>query len=252
MVITSAGSTQPRPRALTSGFGVVIAAAVAAVIATVLWILMYQHLAPNSGRALSQSARASLGTLDGLAYITIGLSLLLAIGLAAGAVTMWYGSNVGRILVWVFGGVSIAWHLCCGSYNLLFSSAISAAGQYMSNEQRLTMWLMNAAFIAGFVTAILCIVGIILIAQPSVNIYFRKLSGKPMPRPGSSRHHSVPGPYEPFGAAPAPPTHWPYTGDNTIPRQSSSDGLTRPLGDDTMWRKPASSDGDEQPFEPPR
>ena len=96
------------------------------------------------------------------------------------------------------------------------------------------------------------IVGIILIAQPSVNIYFRKLSGKPMPRPGSSRHHSVPGPYEPFGAAPAPPTHWPYTGDNTIPRQSSSDGLTRPLGDDTMWRKPASSDGDEQPFEPPR
>lgn len=253
MVIESAGSAPPRPGLLTGGFGVTIASAVTGATATVFWLLMYRSAAESLPR--TPSGREALAGLDVLFYFLIAISFTLAIGLGAGAVAMWLGSNVGRILIWSFGGVSIAWHMCCGLYTAFVSSAMTA---YDRSGAPIPYWQVDLATIFGFLSGVLSIVGIILIAQSSVNIYFRRLSGRGHRRPrGQYPQYPGTGVYEPFGGAePAPSTHWPNPSDQSVrPGRSSSAAAwsdpTQP--DETVWQRPGDNGGDDdQTFQPPR
>lgn len=270
MLHDSAPSTStPKPGMLTAGFITVMTAVVSAMTSGVLWLVSYQGFMTVTGsrNVRDRETLEALAVFDGMVYIVVGLSLVLALGMAAGGIVMMYGKNAGRVLVWTFAGVSIGWRLCCGAYSSIVLTAIYDYGRDRAVPEEFPLTQMTTATVLDLVSAVVSVVAIILIAQSSVNIHFRKIKAEQQGAP--SPYQPMPGYYEPFnpgqggpGPHSAPATPWPY--DPTAPPGQSpgqSPTWVDPA-DDSAWRPPGShgpsgSPGDGgasggHPLDPPR
>jgi len=270
MLHDSTPSHATRPGLLTAGFITVVTAVASAIASAVLWLVMYQYLVDLAQPDLADRETAeALAVFNGMVYVVVGLSILLVLGLAAGGILMMYGRNAGRVLVWTFGGISIAWRMCCGLYSSTILFSIYEVGREHTIPAEVPVAELTTATILDLASGVITIVAIVLIAQSSVNIYFRRLKAD---RQGSTAmpYSSMPGLYEPFGQPPpmnhgpqsAPSAPWPHG-----PTESHGPhGPTAPPSapptwgdpvDDSMWRPPGSSpddgsSGGNHPLNPPR
>jgi hypothetical protein len=265
MLHDSAYSAAPtKPGLLTAGFVTVMVAVVSAIASGVLWVVSYRQLMAEARQLTIRDPEAmeAIAVFDGMVYIVVGLSIMLALGLAAGGVLMMYGKNAGRILVWAFGGVSIGWRICCGTYSSIILYAIYDVSRRHNVPDEFPMVELTTATVLDLLSGVISIVAIVLIAQSSVNIYFRKLKADQLG--SASLYQPMPGHYESFGPVPggydpyaAPATAWPH--DPALPPgQPPGDSSTRVTpSDDSMWRPPGSTGdggapGGGHPLEPPR
>ena len=262
MIPSPTNSRVRRPGLVTGGFATTIAATVTGIATTVLWIITFNVLTDFSelGRARNEEALAAFALPF---YLVVAFSFILAIGLGAGAWVMWYRNNVGRILIWSFGGVMIAWHVCCGTGNMPIHRTLISFDSYRTSGVALRYWQLDAAVISGFVSAVLCVIAVVLVAQRPVTEYVRKARPKRL-----ARQVPADADYEPFAdPMSAPATYWPYPGTsaesahgpdsgNSVPSAAPGQWSDPPQPDDSVWRRPSDGgDGDNGgngSFKPPK
>lgn len=176
-----------RPGLLSGGVLATGLALLATLLEGYFWVDVYTDLldlVPEdvvSGTEVDEA----VGLYRNFLLITVIISAAMALITAGGAVAAHTGRNGGRIVVWSVGGVATAWHVCCSGYTLvmraLFTAAVAQANnEYPDNPQfdpadHFAMWKIDTAVIAGFAAGIVTLVAIVLIAQGSVNRYFRGL-----------------------------------------------------------------------------
>lgn len=208
-----------RPGALSAGVIAVFAAALGALTASGMLLGLYNAFADLVTTQDASSETADfLNVMQTFSILVVIFNAVLVCGMIAGAALALRTNNVGRILIWVFGGVNTAWHWCCGGYLSILVLGLSNP-EVRSSEPDFPFWQLNVAVVAGLFSGTAALVAIILIALNPVNQYFRAFNGGP-PRGGGFQAppggpygpppHSGPQGYTP--QPPLPPYQPPHSG----------------------------------------
>jgi hypothetical protein len=122
--------------------------------------------------------------------ISVGLALVLGVGLIVLGVLNSRGNNVGRIITWVIAGLGI----CCSGYGLISTAASSGLGMSGGSgmnaeelrramDELLPSWYMPVS-IATAVLEIVALIGVVvLLALPPSHRYFRRAEPPPWEPP---------------------------------------------------------------------
>lgn len=134
------------------------------------------------------------------------------------------GNRIGRILVWIFGGL----YLCCGGFGLISGAFVKgiydssrSANPSMPSYQRIEHavsaaepgWYTPVTTVAGILGLVAIVLAIILLVLPSSHPYFRTV--QPVWEP--------PAEHEPHEPTYAPPEH-----EEDTPAGTSGDHLDPP------------------------
>ncbi|HIV57562.1 MAG TPA: hypothetical protein H9902_06355 [Candidatus Stackebrandtia faecavium] len=189
-----------RPTPLVAGALICGVAVLATILEGAFWIAFWSEISDLASAEISDpEAEEVFSVYRSMLILVVAGSSLLGFLTMGGAIAAMTGKNWGRIIVWVAGGVVALWHLCCSGYTLLFRAVFTQVSNEAQAQdgydptQDVSMWMVDAAIISGFIAAVAVLIGIILIAQSSVNAYFRALKPPPPPQ------------YNPYGYPPQGP-----------------------------------------------
>ncbi|HZE37789.1 MAG TPA: hypothetical protein VE172_03175 [Stackebrandtia sp.] len=168
-----------------AGFGSVLFA----LVEGYFWISVYNSLIALIPADVAQDAQSqdSLNGAKVMLITVVVISGLIAVALAIGGVLALRRLNGGRIMMWIAGGITIAYHMCCSGYILIFRTAITAAidqenarnGTDYDVSEHFPLWQVDLAVLFGFCAGLAAIAAVTLIAQRSVNQFYRALRTPP-------------------------------------------------------------------------
>lgn len=216
------------------------------------------------GPTVDAAREAVEGTSDGdmiittvqiSSYVGLAFGVLFAAGFAVLGVFVGRGAQPARIISWVALGLM----LCCNGFGLLGAAAggvLSGAGGdtgdvdqeelARSIEEAIPGWITPVNYVLLFVGILASAAGIILLALPVANEFFRRREAVFEP--------PVPGAYYPTPGAPGEPSQPAPVGDPVLPSQAPPVSSTAPDAPSTPSgappvdvTKPADDDRDDRP-----
>lgn len=161
------------PPALRFAVAFAFASMVSSLVQSFMLLLTRALFTANKG---DEAWRTEGEDFSSVVVIGVIVSTVVAILLALSAVlTMTMSSQLGRVLLFVAAGIAIVWNLGCGCMlSFAWMTGIDEQNRNAGAENYVT-WQFSFAVVMGFIAGIAAVVAIVLLAQRSVNQYFRAL-----------------------------------------------------------------------------
>jgi hypothetical protein len=173
-----------RPSVVTAAVYLLYLAAALEVVSAITAFLGYGPMKTAYEQALADTTAAGQAGTFALFILGAGiLALIIAVVLVVLAIVDGRGSNVGRIITWVFGAIT----LCCSGGSL----ALGQVGNSMSSSSNanggadaqkiqdaitaaLPSWYKPVTTVAGILFLLALLGALILLALPAANAFFSK------------------------------------------------------------------------------